>query len=240
MRYKPPYTLLKTRRGRIGGGGSGGRKNILLYVLAGAALLLIAAGLFVTTNWVRAGGPGALFPSDTPTPTMTYTPSNTPTVTSTPTLTPIPATATASAPFEYTVESGDTISSIAEKFDVDFIVIMLLNGLNNDSVLTVGQVLIIPDPNMPIPTPTPLPEGLRRGDEIQYFVLRGDTIAGIAAEFFSTEDAIIEANDLLDPNAIFVGQLLIVPVNLVTPTPGPSPTPLGTPPPNTLTPTPNP
>lgn len=237
MRYKPPYTLLKTRRGRIGGAG-GSRGNVLLYVLGAASLLLVAGGVLVTTNWVRAGGPGALFPSDTPTPSMTFTPSNTPTITSTSTLTPIPATPTASAPFEYTVASGDTISSIAEKFDVDFIIVMLLNGLNNDSVLSVGQVLTIPDPNMPIPTPTPLSDNLRRGDEILYFVMRGDTIAAIAVEFFSTEDAIVEANDLDNPNSIFVGQLLIVPVNLVTPTPGPSPTPLGTPPPNTLTPTP--
>jgi LysM repeat protein len=232
MRYKPPYTLLKSARGRSG------RANILLYVLGGVSLLMIAGGFLVTTNWVRAGGPGALFPSDTPTPTMTFTPSTTPTITNTPTLTALPATPTASAPFQYTVELGDTITSIAEKFDVDFIIVMLLNGLNNDSVLSVGQVLIIPDPNMPVPTPTLLPSGLGRGDEIQYFVLRGDTLAAIAAEFYSTEDAIIEANDLLDPNSIFVGQLLIVPVNLITPTPGPSPTPQGTPPPNTLTPTP--
>jgi LysM repeat protein len=232
MRYKPPYTLLKSARGRSG------RANILLYVLGGVSLLMIAGGFLVTTNWVRAGGPGALFPSDTPTPTMTFTPSTTPTITNTPTLTALPATPTASAPFQYTVELGDTITSIAEKFDVDFIIVMLLNGLNNDSVLSVGQVLIIPDPNMPVPTPTLLPAGLGRGDEIQYFVLRGDTLAAIAAEFYSTEDAIIEANDLLDPNSIFVGQLLIVPVNLITPTPGPSPTPQGTPPPNTLTPTP--
>jgi LysM repeat protein len=232
MRYKPPYTLLKSARGRSG------RANILLYVLGGVSLLMIAGGFLVTTNWVRAGGPGALFPSDTPTPTMTFTPSTTPTITNTPTLTALPATPTASAPFQYTVELGDTITSIAEKFDVDFIIVMLLNGLNNDSVLSVGQVLIIPDPNMPVPTPTLLPAGLGRGDEIQYFVSRGDTLAAIAAEFYSTEDAIIEANDLLDPNSIFVGQLLIVPVNLITPTPGPSPTPQGTPPPNTLTPTP--
>jgi lysozyme len=238
MRYKPPYTLLKTRRGRIGGGG--GRRNYLLYALGAVSLLLVAGGLLVTTNWVRAGGPGALFPSDTPTPTMTYTPSLTPTITNTPTLTPLPSTPTASAPFEYTVALGDTITSIAEKFNVDFIIIMLLNGLNNDSVLNVGQVLTIPDPNMPIPTPTLLPAGLGRGDEILYFVLRGDTVAAIAVQFFSTEDAIIEANELTDPNAIFVGQLLIVPVNLITATPGPSPTPLGTPPPNTLTPTPTP
>lgn len=220
MRYKPPYTLLKTGRARQG------RGQILMYVLAGFSVLLVAAGFFVTGSWVSAGGPGALFPSDTPTPTMTYTPSSTPTITPTPTLTPIPATPTASAPFPYTVISGDTITSIADKFGVDFIIIMLLNGLNNDSVLAVGQELVIPDPNMQIPTPTALPENMPRGFEIDYFVLPGDTIASIAAEFSSTEDAIINANDLDDPNAIFVGQLLKVPVNLVTPTPGPSLTPV--------------
>jgi hypothetical protein len=34
----------------------------------------------------------------------------------------------------------------------------------------------------------------------------------------STEEAIIKENELTDPNAINVGQLLIIPVNLVTPT----------------------
>lgn len=220
MRYRPPYTLLKTGRGR------GGRSNIGFYLLGGLSLLLIAAGLYITTNWVGQGGIGNLFPSATPTPTMTLTPSQTPTITSTPTITPIPATPTASAPFPYTVVSGDTISSIAAKFNVQFIIIMLLNGLNNDSVLAVGQELIIPDPNMAIPTPTAIPTGLRRGDEILYMVLSGDTLDTIAGEFNSTVDAIMAANDILDPNQIFEGQLLTVPVNLVTPTPGPSLTPV--------------
>ncbi|MEX1071202.1 MAG: LysM peptidoglycan-binding domain-containing protein [Anaerolineales bacterium] len=223
MSYKLPYTLLKTRRGRSGGGG---RSRIGFYLMAALSLLLIAAGLYVTTTWVSAGGVGNLFPSDTPTPTATFTPSTTPTITSTPTVTPIPNTATASAPFPYTVELGDTISSIADKFGVDFIIIMVLNGLNNDSVLFVGQQLVIPDPNMQLPTPTALPTGLRRGDEIGYLVLAGDTLDTIAIEFFSTVDAIMEANELTDPNQIFIGQLLIVPVNLVTATPGPSPTPV--------------
>jgi LysM repeat protein len=223
-RYQPPYTLLKTGRGRRG------RGNVGFYLLAGLSVLLIAAGLFFTGSWVSAGGPAALFPSETPTPTLTYTPSLTPTVTPTPTLTPIPSTPTASAPFTYLVISNDTISSIAAKFGLDPvngpIIIMLLNGLNNDSVLSVGQELIIPNPDLEIPTPTALPDNLRRGDEILYFVLPGDTLAGIALEFFSTVDGILAANDITDPNAIFAGQLLNVPVYLVTPTPGPSLTPL--------------
>lgn len=223
-RYRPPYTLLKTGRGRSDG------RNTGFYLLGGLSLLLIAAGLFFTGSWLSAGGPAALFPSQTPTPTQTFTPSTTPTITLTPTLTPVPSTPTASAPFTYLVISADTITSIAAKFGLDAvngpIIIMLLNGLNNDSVLSVGQELIIPNPDMQIPTPTALPENLRRGDEIEYFVLPGDTLAGIAIEFFSTVDAILAANDIIDPNAIFAGQVLLVPVNLVTPTPGPSLTPV--------------
>ncbi|MCW5876765.1 MAG: LysM peptidoglycan-binding domain-containing protein [Anaerolineales bacterium] len=224
MHSRPPYTLLKSSRSRRS------RGRIGFYLLLALSGLLVLAGLWVTTSWVSAGGPGALFPSDTPTPTMTFTPSNTPTVTNTPTETPIPATPTASQPFLYNVVSGDTITAIAERFGLDPvegpIIIMLLNGMNNSSVLFVGQELIIPNPDLPIPSPTPLPDNLRRGDEIEYFVMPGDILAVIAARFASTEADIIRVNNLENPNNIFVGQILLVPVMMVTNTPGPSPTPL--------------
>lgn len=224
MSYKPPYQTLNTRRRRKGNYGV-----ILMWALSA---ILVLGGLYLIIGWLSGGGLGAfsLFATDTPTPTETPTPSNTPTITPTPTITEtptLPSTPTASAPFLYTVEVGDTLSSIADKFQVQFIIIMALNGLNNDSVLLSGQQIIIPDPNMAMPEPTPLPEGLRRGTEIEYLVLPGDVLAVIANRFLSTEDAIIEANDLDNPNNIFVGQLLLVPVNLVTATPGPSPTPTG-------------
>jgi LysM repeat protein len=222
MTYKAPYRLLKTGRGR------GGKSNIFLYILGGLSLLLIAGGLYTTGSWVSNGGVGALFPSDTPTPSITPSPTLTPTITLTPTASAIPATPTASAPFLYTVESGDTISSIADKFGVEFIIIMVMNGLNNDSTLQVGQQLVIPNPDMQIPDPTALPPNLGRGDEILYLVLPGDTLATIAEQFLSTVDDILTENDLLNANEIFVGQLLTVRVRLITPTPGPSPTPLGT------------
>jgi LysM repeat protein len=218
MSSRLPYTFLGRKR-----------RNTPTYIFGGLAAILFLGGLLITARWVSAGGVGAipLFASDTPTPTITLTPSMTPTITltpsETPTETPVP-TATASAPFLYTVQTGDTISSIAEQFQVQFIIIMVLNGLSNDSVLQVGETLIIPNPDMEIPTPTPLPEGLPRAFEIDYLVLPGDTLAAIAAQFASTEDAIIEANDLDNPNQIFEGQLLKVPIRLVTPTPGPSPT----------------
>ncbi len=223
MSYKPPYQVLgrKRRKGSKGGGRNWGA--ILSWALS---IALVISGLYLVGAWAFGGGIGSisLFASDTPAPTITLTPSNTPTASITPTPT-IETTPTASAPFLYTVALGDTLSGLADQFQVDFILIMILNGLNNSSVLVPGTQFIIPNPDMEIPEPTPLPTGLPRGFEIEYLVLPGDNLALIANKFLSTEEEIIEANDLEDPNSLFVGQLLIVPINLVTPTPGPSPTP---------------
>ncbi len=81
-----------------------------------------------------------------------------------------------------------------------------------------GQIILIPNPGMELPTATPIPSDLSSGTIIEYTIQAGDTLAGIASLFNSTVDAIIEENELDDPNAIFVGQQLLVPVNIVTPT----------------------
>ena len=110
-------------------------------------------------------------------------------------------------------------------------------GVEKHHILFVGDELLIPNPGMDFPTPTPLPPNLRRGAEIEYFVLPGDSIKIIAEKFLSTVEDIIAANDLENPDAIFPGQILLVPVKMVTPTFGPSPTPEGGIPTETPTPT---
>jgi len=180
-----------------------------------------------------------LFATETPTPTLTFTPTNTstptetPTATSTSTVTPTP---TFSAPFNYTVEAGDSLFSIVEKFnlgDDGIALILLLNPYNpvnftgvDPTTLNIipGEIILLPYPGMPLPTATPIPPDIPRGTKIDYTVQPGDTIAGIAAKYNSTEEAIVTENSITDPNALFVGQLLVIPVNLVTATPTRSPT----------------
>ena len=214
------------------------RTPVLLFVLF-AVLVIVGAALLIF--WLTGADTPAISldmfkpDTETPTPTMTVTPSATlpPTSTATNTATPAPPTdtpeptptATRSGAVIYTVNEGDTFFSIAEAFDLDFMVLIEFNkerlGLDPaNPIIRVGDELLIPAPGTELPTPTPLPEGLPRGFEVEYTVLAGDSLAAIAFKFNSTVEDILEQNeDLEDANAIFAGQILIIRVNLVTPAP---------------------
>ncbi len=210
------------------------------WLIAIAAVLVVIGAGFIIFWLLGSGTPSfSLFATDTPTPTATATntatPTNTPTPTETPTVTITPTettTPTPEGPFVYEVVEGDNLFAIAQRFEVDLFVLIAINNLDpNNPIIDIGDQLTIPGPDTELPTATPLPANIRRGTLIEYYVFPGDTIAIIAARFFSTEDAIIEENNLENPNDILIGQLLLIPVNLVTPIP------TNTPQANTPTPT---
>ena len=68
----------------------------------------------------------------------------TPTVAPTPTPTPRPRATPTPAPEIYTVQAGDVLSTIADRFGVTVDDIVAENGLANPDVLAVGQELLIP------------------------------------------------------------------------------------------------
>jgi LysM repeat protein len=210
------------------------QQNRVVFVWGGAALLILV-GIILLVVWLA--GPSqplsAIFATETPTPTLTFTPTLTSTPTETQTITPTlteTLTPTQSAPYIYIVQEGDFLATIVENEnlgDDGVALILLLNPYNEETgdgidpatqLIYPGQEILLPYPGMPVPTSTPIPADLPRGTELTYFIQAGDTLAGIAAAFNSTMDAIIEANDLEDPNAIFVGQQLIIPANIVTAT----------------------
>ena len=100
--------------------------------------------------------------------------------------------------------------------------------------------------NPPRPTNTatvaPITPGSQSGSAFRtHIVVAGDTLSGLAKEYGTTVEAIMEANDLSDPSLIIVDQVLSIPVGEVGPTSTPStpatPTPTETPVPPTITPT---
>jgi LysM repeat protein len=212
------------------------RQQNQVFIVWGGAALLILIGIILLVIWLT--GPSkplsALFATETPTPTLTFTPTLTSTPTETLTVTATyteTLTPTQSAPYSYVVQEGDYLATIAEKENLGpdgVALILLLNNYTEEGanfsidpttqIVYPGQEILLPNPGMQLPTSTPIPADLQRGTKLTYFVQAGDTLAGIASLFNTTMDDIIKENNLTDPNAIFVGQQLTIPANLVTAT----------------------
>jgi len=198
------------------------------FIVYGAVALVIIGAIMLVVWLAGPGKPlGVLFATDTPTATMTFTPTNTSTPTTTATITATPTvtlTGTPAADFDYVIQEGDSLESIAQKFNLGDDGSQLIYFKNqadmeaNNGVIFVGQTIIIPKPGSVLPTTTPIPPNLPRGTKVEYRVLPGDTLAGIAIRFNSIADDIITINNIEDANALQVGQILQIPVNLVTAT----------------------
>ena len=193
------------------------------------AIALVVLGFILIVYWLtRPGQPlGQYFATDTPTATLTSTPTNTSTPTLTPTITETLTTTvtfTPSGPQQYIVQEGDSLASIADKFSLgsDGSLIIYYANLqlmeSNQGFIKVGDTLTIPPPGSVLPTSTPIPANLPRGTKLDYRILPGDTLAGIAVRFNSLTDEIIKENNITDPNALRAGDILKIPVNLVTAT----------------------
>ncbi len=123
------------------------------------------------------------------------------------------AQAAAPTPSIVIVNYGDTLYMIAARNRTTVDALVRANGLPNPNFIWVGQRLLLPGIN---PAPNPAPAGGI------YIVVRGDTLATVAARFGTTIDALMRANGLVNPNFIYTGQRLTVPNGIVMPIPPPS------------------
>jgi len=146
------------------------------------------------------------------------------------TRTPVPratstATSTATPVFErYTVSRGDSVGGIAERFDIDLASLLSVNGMKNDSILTIGQEIVLPrDRSGPALTMTPTPSPTR--GEIVHKVVKGDTLGGIAVKYDTASQRIADANDIAIDSILSLDQELIIPGITATPSPTLSTTP---------------
>lgn len=96
----------------------------------------------------------------------------------------------------YIVKKGDSLWSIANKYNTTVDNLKRLNNLSSN-ILSIGQVLKIP-------------EVLSASDKITYIVKKGDSLWSIANKYNTTVDKIKSANNL-SSNTLFIGQELVIP-----------------------------
>jgi LysM repeat protein len=123
-------------------------------------------------------------------------------------------------PCVYVVQAGDNAFRIAVNNNVTLDELVEANPSLSGSnpVIQPGQELVIPgcesdgtEDEEPAEAtgeaPTPPPSGFET-----YTVTSGDTLVAIARRYGTTVDAIVDANDLTNPNRLSIGQELLIPI----------------------------
>ena len=113
----------------------------------------------------------------------------------------------------YTVQEGDTLTSIAQKYDTTVHEITVTNSIVNPNLIYVGEVLKIYPGNRSI---------IKRKKVFTttYIVQSGDTLTSIAKKFNTTADKIALLNNITNPNLIYPGQILKIETSINSSTRG--------------------
>ena len=136
----------------------------------------------------------------------------------------------------YTVQMGDTLFSIAVRFNVGLSDLATVNHIYDVNTIYVGEVLLLPASlppgyyaTNPIYTPPSNPGYTAPpayNPYISYTVRPGDYLALIAQRFGTTPQAILAANaaTITDPSLLFIGQVILIPTTTGVVSPLPPPT----------------
>lgn len=124
--------------------------------------------------------------------------------------------------FSYTVQAGDTLSSIAWAYGDTVAGLTYRNGIVNPNLIRAGQTLqVCPGggsggyPGKPTYPTYPTKPGTGKPWPIAcaqtYVVQPGDTLYSIGLAYGVSVNALMKVNNLYDPNVIRVGQTLCIP-----------------------------
>jgi LysM repeat protein len=132
--------------------------------------------------------------------------SSTPEPTTEPTPEPTPEPTLELMPETYVVRAGDTLSRIGRAYGVTVDRLAAANSISNPNLILVGQTLIIPGRETPVPSATPVEA------QVETYVVRpGDTLWRISRDLGADMGALAAANQIADVNRIRAGQVLTVP-----------------------------
>lgn len=134
----------------------------------------------------------------------------------------------------YTVQSGDTVGAIAERFSSEAQAIIDYNSLEDNGLIYIDQNLLIPVPagvGRPVAPPAEVPPGGGQGSdpdaggtggssptaEDVYVVQAGDNLFRIALRFNLGYETLARYNGIVNPNLVYVGQTIRIPASATIP-----------------------
>lgn len=116
-----------------------------------------------------------------------------------------------SLPANHTVQNGETLNSISQQYGVSAEEIAAANNITTSSVLTVGQVLVIPAPGSTQPPVVTDPVPPTSGGEQTHVVQPGENLFRISLQYGKTVDEVAAYNGIANPHYIYPGQVIRIP-----------------------------
>ncbi|PJF31327.1 MAG: hypothetical protein CUN52_02930 [Phototrophicales bacterium] len=107
----------------------------------------------------------------------------------------------------HVVQRGENLYRIALRYGLTVEQIASANGITNTGSIFVGQRLIIPSIHV-VPMPTETPQ--------THIVRAGETVSRIAQLYGMTTESLVALNNLSNPNALYIGQVLQIASNNIT------------------------
>ena len=120
----------------------------------------------------------------------------------------------ASADRLYTIESGDTLSEIADLYGTTVEVLQALNNISSPHDIQIGQIIRIPDASVsssPAVNAGISTSGGGASDPVAYTIRAGDTAYGIAEQLGVDLQDLRELNPDTNLNQLSIGQTILVP-----------------------------
>ena len=105
------------------------------------------------------------------------------------------------------IKRGDTLTLISKQYNTTVEELVKLNNIKNPNLIYAGNSLLVPAKS------NKKEENSELNSTIIYNVKWGDTLSNLAKTYRTTISTLVNLNNIKNPNLIYVGQKLIIPIN---------------------------